>query len=319
VGACSGCHATKPNAGGSALTRDATPTDVCLRCHLLKNGASWGFDPRTPGPNYGGGQFVFLLEDNLADGAAGADRDRPIPGDRAGHNVISIGQGTQSDPQYVTSPGGSYRADNLHCTSCHDPHGRGGHFRLLYGNDYPDAVVNGERFVYRYPAPVAEGIPLDGPAESDEHHTAYRSGMSAWCGNCHGMYHQEVGTAAMQHPSDQILGVEMANLYNAYLGTGRLEGQVTGAYTALAPVEFPESTIDFSGPVPANARVTCLTCHRAHASSAPRSGRWDFNIATWAEEGLASQSYPIRNPYEGTAGPAQRQLCEKCHATAATD
>jgi hypothetical protein len=57
----------------------------------------------------------------------------------------------------------------------------------------------------------------------------------------------------------------------------------------------------------------CLSCHRAHASSGPYSGRWDFNITTWAEEGAISGSYAIENPYEASSGTQQRRLCEKCH------
>ena len=54
----------------------------------------------------------------------------------------------------------------------------------------------------------------------------------------------------------------------------------------------------------------CLTCHRAHASSGPNAGRWDFNITFLSEDGLESGSYPLPDPY---ADPAQRSLCNKCH------
>ena len=77
--------------------------------------------------------------------------------------------------------------------------------------------------------------------------------------------------------------------------------------------ESQSVTTTFTGPTPSDAEVTCLSCHRAHASSAPHAGRWDFNIATWADEGITSGSYRIPNPYETTSGNAQRGLCEKCH------
>jgi hypothetical protein len=136
------------------------PTDLCLSCHRTDNGNSWGMDPLIPGPIHGGGQFVFLLEDNINDAPDEGDPLNYIPGSRAGHSVISLQEGTTPDPDWVTSPGGSYPSSNLHCTSCHDPHGRSGHFRLLYGSDRPDAVVNGQTFTYTRPAPDAVGIPL---------------------------------------------------------------------------------------------------------------------------------------------------------------
>ena len=56
--------------------------------------------------------------------------------------------------------------------------------------------------------------------------------------------------------------------------------------------------------------VMCLSCHRAHASSAPHAGRWDFNVALLSEDGAVSQSYAIPDPY---GGPNQGTLCSKCH------
>ena len=56
----------------------------------------------------------------------------------------------------------------------------------------------------------------------------------------------------------------------------------------------------------------CLSCHRAHATSSPAAGRWDFKVALLADDGRASGSYPIPNPY---GGAAQGPLCSKCHET----
>jgi hypothetical protein len=54
----------------------------------------------------------------------------------------------------------------------------------------------------------------------------------------------------------------------------------------------------------------CLTCHRAHASSAPDAGRWDFNVTLLHEDGDESGSYEIPDPYSSVN---QRSLCNKCH------
>jgi len=317
VGACGGCHGKLETVrdGSSTLRQQDNPTDICLRCHERTHGNSWGGNPTVPGPNYGGGPFVFLLEDNLNDGPGGGDPLNWIRGHQAGHNVLSAVRGTARDPDWDTAPGGTYPSSNLHCTSCHDPHGKGGNFRLLYGSDHPDAKVNREVFTYTTPAPQAVGIDVDGRPESDGHHTAYLSGMSRWCGNCHARYHDSNGSANLNHSSESVLGTRALAMYNRYRGTGFLDGDGTDAYIAAVPLEFAESTTGFRGPVPSNARIMCLTCHRAHASSGPRSGRWDFNIDTWADEGVASGSFKIPNPYGSTAGQAQGSLCEKCHGS----
>jgi hypothetical protein len=54
----------------------------------------------------------------------------------------------------------------------------------------------------------------------------------------------------------------------------------------------------------------CLTCHRAHASSAADAGRWDFQVTLLHEDGAESGSYQIPDPYASTN---QRSLCNKCH------
>lgn len=316
VGSCEGCHSMHvpdPTSSAGFLLRASSPSDVCYRCHQTENGNTWGVDTRNPGPQYGGGSFVFLRATNLNDGPSGSDPLAWIPGHRAGHNVLSFTNGTMVDPEHATAPGGTYPSNNLHCTSCHDPHGRGGHFRLLRGNDFPDARVNGLSFTFTQPAPQAVGIPLDGTDESPTRHTAYRSGMSDWCANCHGWYHEPGGASAFVHPVRATMPVAMVDIYNAYMGSDVLPGSGFEAYIPQAPVEFPDAAVDSRGPIPTSAQLSCLSCHRAHASSGPVSGRWDFNVSTWVEEGVRSGTWPIPNPYELTAGSSQRRLCEKCH------
>ena len=67
-----------------------------------------GDDPANPPPEVGGGNFVFLLEDNLNDGHAGASS--PIPGHAAGHNVLAPGHALGADATLTTAPGGSFPA-----------------------------------------------------------------------------------------------------------------------------------------------------------------------------------------------------------------
>jgi len=297
----------------SQLLGGASASDVCLNCHARGSGQLWGSNPLLPGPQLGGGSFVFLTEGNLNDGPLGADPRNWIPGHAAGHNVIAASVGGVPDPLHQTAPGGTYSAAALGCTSCHDPHGKGGHFRLLYGSDSPPSRSNGYLFQFGTPAPEATGINLPGPAESPAHHTAYLSGVSAWCGNCHGRYHEAGSGSSFSHPPDAVLSPAVVRVYDSYRGTGYYDGKGSDSFQPLAPYEAPGTATDTTGPTPSNAKVMCLSCHRAHASSGPGSGRWDFKIGVWQEEGVNSGSYPIPNPYASTAGPGQKGLCEKCH------
>jgi len=165
--------------------------------------------------------------------------------------------------------------------------------------------------------------------ETDENHVDYGSGMSEWCGNCHGsMLHG----SAVQHPAGEaaVFTESTAENYGAYIRTGDLSGSLASSYLALVPFERgssdpnlldPEST---AGPQPGSSNVMCLTCHRAHASAFDSIGRWDMSATFLAQshpqagDGGAADMDP-RNSYygrdvESEFGPYQRSLCNKCHA-----
>ena len=292
---------TSPGGNQWLLVRD-TPSDVCLMCHSGVMGNVFGTDPLNPPREVGGGNFCFLLEDNLNDGYGGASH--PIPGDDAGHNLVAPSFNMGPDATLDTAPGGTFPSEHLGCTSCHDPHGNQ-NFRMLNGVGW----VQNELSEFVNPAPEAYGLSIYHGQERANRHTAYYNGVSAWCGNCHPDIH--AAGSDHVHVTGEPIGEDVATYYNAYDGTlDILGGDQMTAY--LPEVPFEDPTIQYtstSGPTGAS-RVMCLTCHRAHASSAPNAGRWDFNLTHVSDDGQESGSYAIPNPY---AEPAQRSLCNKCH------
>jgi hypothetical protein len=335
VAHCNGCHtmhnsedgalvdADSPD-GNAWLLRDATPSDVCLSCHATGLGAVFATDVMNPAREIGGGNFIFLLEDNINDGHGGGDLLDPndpgfpglanaIPGDAAGHNLDAPGFGLSPDGTLSTAPGGTFPAALLGCSSCHDPHGRET-FRLLYGSGL---VQDFYTFTAEAPDAVGNSI-FGGPPESNSFHTAYKGGtdnMSAWCGNCHGNFHNN--NTQLIHPSGQTMGAGIAQTYNLYNGTSDQTGGGSGT-SYLAAVPFEDSSVtttSTTGPT-ASSLVSCITCHRAHATSAPDAGRWDFDVTFLHEDGVESDSYPIPDPYNDLN---QRSLCNKCHNKDAFD
>ncbi|MDH3404903.1 MAG: hypothetical protein OES32_18900 [Acidobacteriota bacterium] len=325
VARCSGCHVMHDTSQGlvvavgpsgePGLLVGETASDVCLQCHASQYGEVLGANPLLPPVERGGGNFIFLVEENLNDAVDGATN--VIPGETGGHNLVAPGHGLAADARLSFSPGGSFPAAEMGCTSCHDPHGNA-NFRHLYGA----GPVQGGLAFFSSPAPDAEGIALGGAGESDGRHTAYRRGMSDWCGNCHGRYHDDVLTPAvpgggdpLEHPSDEVLGLETRDRYNAYNGDDDpAGGTVATAYLAAVPFEDPASTTSTTFGAGGGSRVMCLTCHRAHATSSPAALRWDFRVSLLAADGLVSGSYAIPSPYAGTS---QGTLCAKCHAAGA--
>lgn len=309
VAACQACHVMHesedglPTPAGDNLLRDASPSDLCLSCH---GDQVFGIDPLAPPPELGAGNFVFLLEDELNDSPHMTAP--PVSGAHAGHSIVAPGSGLGPDPDYTTSPGGSFPSSQLGCTSCHDPHGND-NFRMLY-----DAgPIQDGLFTFLYDAPDAEGLPIDPPifVESPSLHTAYRGGMSWWCANCHGQYHDEDDDFSFEHDFEEEVDGDYRDRYDEYDGEANPTGG-SHAFSYLVEVAFEDpaaTTTSTTGPT-SSSRIACTTCHRAHASSAPAATRWDMRVFHLGEDGLESGSHPLPNPY---GDPKQLQLCLKCH------
>ena len=67
--------------------------------------------------------------------------------------------------------------------------------------------------------------------------------------------------------------------------------------------------VNTTGGPTATSQVSCISCHRAHGTSAPDAGRWEFAVTHLEADGHESGSYKIPNPYD----VYQRSLCNKCH------
>jgi hypothetical protein len=314
VANCSACHIMhnsedglpppgSPTQGAPLMLRFSNATDVCLSCHADTYGAVWGASPLVPSQEYGAGNFVFLQEDNLNDAPGGAVEG--LAGHHAGHNLYSPLMGTDADPLHVVAPGGSYPSVDLSCTSCHDPHGNGS-FRMLYSAG--ESTANG--FTYNWNAPLAQGIDLFVGSESPSNHTAYRSGMTNWCRNCHGLYHDDSGPG-FEHPIDHSLSGDEADNYDQYNGDADpFGGSSATAYLVEVPFENEFMTTSYAGGPQSSSRISCISCHRAHATSSPDAGRWDFRVEFLDDDGVESGSWPIPNPFPNLT---QRALCNKCH------
>ena len=318
VAACDGCHTmhnsqdgmlVDPDSptGNPFLLIDATPTDVCLSCHAGYGQMS--VDGQTRGP---GGDFYWITQD-VTWSAHG--HDYTVYGREHGHNLDSPGFGLAPDGVLTTAPGGTYISNYMGCNSCHEPHGTP-YFRLLYGIG-DTAMTYPGGYTFTEAAPVADGNSRrtnigDSGEEIHGQHTAYLSGMSDWCGNCHAGMHSDM-TTNFVHPVAVNVGSTNSGNYNAYVTTGDLTGAYATAYMPLVPFEDAANTVTSLTGTMANSQVMCLTCHRAHASPYPDAGRWDFAAD------ILEDTHPIGDPYytyyDGNplVMTTQRSLCNKCH------
>lgn len=329
VAECAGCH-TMHNSqdgdfvdaahtgGNDYLLNYGNSSDTCLQCH-----AAYG--QFGAGAGYGAGGDFYWVTKTWSWSAHGHAYEST--GDSHGHNVISPVYGIAEDAILGSSPGGDFDSTYLTCTSCHDPHGNQ-NFRLLYGSMGP--IYPGGRYSFTAGAPLATGLGRNSISasgqETDLAHTVYKSGMSAWCGNCHADM-MSIGNTNHVHPAGEQLGSSISAVYNAYVSSDDLTGgDALTSYRGLVPFEDVNAdlgTVNASnyttGPESAD-QVMCLTCHRAHASPFPDAGRWDFGETFLADAHPASEAEgatvdDLANMwYNYTIPQNQRSLCNKCHA-----
>jgi len=214
-----------------------------------------------------------------------------------------------------------------------------GVYRLLAGIGYAGA---GTSFAVNPPTAVAPSS-YNAREDTTQNRVAYGQGASTWCATCHSGMHTTGGN--LTHPVDQNLGTGIANNYNAYRRSGDLTGTAATAYLTLVP--FEENIGDFAqlkthtgnylqGPA-STAQVSCMSCHRAHASGWLHALRFDIGYEFTTVNGLyvASNNGSVsgsRAPLQhrgkteaevqaayydrpaSTFATFQRVLCNKCHA-----
>jgi predicted CXXCH cytochrome family protein len=163
----------------------------------------------------------------------------------------------------------------------------------------------------------------------------------AWCGTCHEEMHDAAGNN--RHPIDENLG-DIATAYNAYVKSGDLTGSAASSFTSLVPFVENTGTITtlqshaknndsyLNGPSQSD-RVSCLSCHRAHASGWPEALRWNMEgefmiynslypgtdttptVPQFARGRLGAETQAAYYDRPVTKFASyQRVLCNKCHA-----
>jgi hypothetical protein len=220
-----------------------------------------------------------------------------------------------------------------------------GSYRLLAGAGY--VIDSGFDPVFPGVPPGKVASAYNRSEASSSTRVAYGAAITAagnttwgnWCGACHGAMHS---SNAYVHPVDQSIGSSIKNNYDRYVKSGSMTGANATAFTSLVPFATDGAGNSYAnlatisgtttGPVSSD-KVTCMSCHRAHATG------WDFMLR-WNMEGefmVYNSLYPgtdttpnqpqfargrtaaeTQKAYYDRPVSAfatyQRVLCNKCHA-----
>lgn len=299
VAECEGCHTMHNSLGGAVmngataqfttgpmLLQGATQSSSCLNCHqhagdtgpssyhisTAESDMPAGTAPlqMTPGGDFG------WLKKTYTWNVRGVNTS---PGERKGLNIVAGDYNYIADATLTTAPGGTYPANQLHCSSCHDPHGKYrrdasgaitttglpiknsgsyatsadpttwgavGAYRILAGTGYQPKSLSGSfAFTNQVPAAVAPSS-YNRTEATTQTRVAYGQGMSEWCANCHTDIHNSSYPTNLRHPAgdNAKFGATIAGLYNQYKKSGDLTGAQASAYLTLAP--FEEGSTDYT-------------------------------------------------------------------------
>ncbi len=250
-----------------------------------------------------------------------------------------------ADGSYVTGGNYTIRGSGSYNNSVMPGAGEAvGNYRLLRGLGDTHVIPGGPSVTYNGVAIAIAPSTYNRTEAATQTRVAYgASGINTWgnwCATCHPAMHS---SGNYVHPVDQSFGSGVANIYNAYVKSGDLTGTASTAFTSLVP--FAENTGDIAtlqahaqnndsyltGPGSSD-KVTCLSCHRAHASGWPEGLRWNMegefiiynSLFPGIDNGAPAQFARGRTAAETQAAyydrpvtkfaAYQRVLCNKCHA-----
>jgi len=308
---CNKCHTMHYSQDGAAplgssadgphphLLLMTNTTDLCLSCHD-------GTDPNA--------HDVYVATVALP----GGDYGSSSTDEETGHNP-GFEEGSEADPQWSTQlpedtnfglvpPDGSSLTttalEKWDCVSCHAPHQGDGGASYVYG------TASTFRMLWSKPAAFsATDTPVTGDGsqdltsnEIDTIHSGYQSGMSAWCGACHGQFHNDTKSGDwLIHPS----GFDLPPAYITNYGN-TTQGGATNSYSCIVPVEQSTATTgDFE--VVTGAKVMCLSCHRSHGASTVTY------TTPAAPTGYATGTLDMTR-WDMDAVSGANSNCNKCHA-----
>ena len=231
-----------------------------------------------------------------------------------------------------------------------------GAYRILAGVGYqPKSLTGSFAFANTVPAAVVASTYNRSEAVSQTG-IAYGQDMSEWCANCHGGMLQGTytsGMAGLRHPAGNgaDLTADVVANYNSWVRSGVMTNvTAAAAFSTLAPFEIGTadyavlkaaavtSTTYTNQNMPAAStsnNVSCLSCHRAHATGFESSLRFFYlnefmTVADSANAAIYDSSttenkinYGYNQTQQQNAynyrpatvfGPYARSYCNKCHA-----
>lgn len=281
--ACAGCHVAHA-APGPSLMKSATQTELCFLCHGY--GATLSpFDVQR-------GLFLNYVSAQWENSSAGGFSEFGGLPVTSRHNVEGFGSANENSFDSILPgftgvlPGGSSELTGrgLQCSACHEPHGGTRNVRLLRTHFFTGAQDKNVRATTG-----ANKI------------ISYDQGFAEWCSACHNRFLVGKGAGHTGHVFNDVATFRHAvNVSIADVAT------VNDRTIDGTPLQTGRHSAESSD----KNTLVCISCHRAHGTSAVATG----HAGTWRRD---------TDSMEGTSGSgsallrmSNRGVCWNCHGAA---
>lgn len=188
-----------------------------------------------------------------------------------------------------------------------------------------------------YVAVRPDGNPLEGASltldESDTNKNVYRGGFSSFCSTCHGDFHggdaetrtadngiTRVAGSWVRHPTNLKMNEAGSKYgiatYTVVVTNTQSTNPNPVGYDWRYPLIQPDAEFTVKSSVASmtdattaigDARISCLTCHKAHATQYENMTRWDTNAHAFLADGELDMNGVASNGDNPAYG------CGKCH------
>ncbi len=233
----------------------------------------------------------------------------------------------------------SYPAD-MECNRCHSVHGRSTYRNLR--DRGADAVVREPSYVINAGTTPNFGFDVniftggDGYNANNIVYTAAvgaASGtnkMTAFCGMCHGNFHDDVGSSATffkRHPTDQV-SFTRRQLFTGEGTVNATTGAITSVptnvsikvtYIAGAAWQWGTEAGNVNPGVDTEMTVGCMTCHKGHGNKNSFGLFLPGNYVSQNEGQLPTLIHNADANKEEGNGTTIRNLCNTCHGQGRTN
>ncbi len=301
TGRCDKCHTmhnsqnnapmAKTDSGGNSTTPFGHLTRAsCTGCHaglITDSGA-----PNIFGTTYGsggnttaGGTFAATIVDSAAGDYHKVHNVRDITWTKEEVELLNATPGAESGG--YTEPAGANQLTCAGTLGCHGDHTQAGSDAGIRG--FHHGWKEGYRYLQFYDGAASTAIKGKGSsnwelggATATNHNVYYatsgindtaRDSISALCSLCHGDFHGDTdvhnGSTWIRHPTENLLSA--ATGWNMASVTVDYENNPFGFNGAEYTSASTTSAYTTNG-----ARVTCVSCHRAHGTPYNDILRWDY-------------------------------------------